>query len=98
MEKTKAVDNILALSNLYGVSGFEEEVVTYVRKNWETFGETTTDGIKNLYLNNTKKELPLTIQLDAHSDEVGFIVQAIKANGLLQFLPLGGWIPSNIAA
>lgn len=98
MEKTKAVDNILALSNLYGVSGFEEEVVTYVKKSWETFGETTTDGIKNLYLNDTKKKLPLTIQLDAHSDEVGFIVQAIKANGLLQFLPLGGWIPSNIAA
>jgi len=29
--------------------------------------------------------------LDAHSDEVGFIVQAIKPNGTIRFLTLGGW-------
>ncbi len=36
--------------------------------------------------------------LDAHSDEVGFIVQSIKSNGLINFLPLGGWIPYNASA
>ena len=37
-----------------------------------------------------------TILLDAHADEVGFIIQAIKNNGSLRFLPLGGWDAKNI--
>ncbi|MGX7023396.1 M42 family metallopeptidase [Vagococcus hydrophili] len=99
MKKEQAIENIINLSNLYGVSGFEDDVVNYVRKEWNTLGETDTDGIKNLYLNaSTKDTSKLRVQLDAHSDEVGFIVQAIKPNGLLQFLTLGGWVPSNIAA
>lgn len=39
-----------------------------------------------------------TILLDAHTDEVGFMVQNIFENGTLSFVPLGGWIPSNIPA
>lgn len=99
MKKEQAIENIVKLSNLYGVSGFEDDVVNYVRKEWNTLGETDTDGIKNLYLNAPVKDSSkLRVQLDAHSDEVGFIVQAIKPNGLLRFLTLGGWVPSNIAA
>ena len=98
MKKSDAIENIKTLSNLPGISGFEDEVVKYVRKNWDTLGKTDTDGIKNLYLETNKKKQELTVLLDAHSDEVGFIVQAIKPNGLLQFLTVGGWVPSNIAA
>ena len=29
--------------------------------------------------------------LDAHSDEVGFMVQAIKPDGTLRFIPVGSW-------
>ncbi len=36
--------------------------------------------------------------IDGHSDEVGFMIKAIKENGLMKFLPLGGWIPYNAAA
>lgn len=39
-----------------------------------------------------------TIVFDAHSDEVGFIVQAIKPNGTLRFLPLGGWVSNTVPA
>ncbi len=99
MKKQEAIKNIVHLSNLPGVSGFEDEVVTYVRESWDKLGQTDTDGIKNLYLDGVgNQESSLTVQLDAHSDEVGFIVQAIKPNGLLQFLTVGGWVPSNIAA
>lgn len=99
MKKNEAINNIKALSNLPGISGFEDEVVKYVRNEWDKIGETDTDGIKNLYLENfSGSQTGLTVQLDAHSDEVGFIVQAIKPNGLLQFLTVGGWVPSNIAA
>lgn len=36
------------------------------------------------------------MHFDAHADEVGFIVQAIAPNGLIRFLPLGGWDTRNI--
>ena len=38
------------------------------------------------------------IQLDAHSDAVGFITQAVRPNGLIKFVPLGGWVKYNIPA
>jgi putative aminopeptidase FrvX len=38
------------------------------------------------------------VQLDAHSDEVGFMVQAIRSNGTLQIIPLGSWITYNVPA
>lgn len=34
----------------------------------------------------------------AHSDEVSFIIQAIKPNGTLLFLPLGGWSAYTVPA
>ena len=34
--------------------------------------------------------------LDAHSDEVGFMVHSIKPNGTIRFLPLGGWNKSSL--
>ena len=36
--------------------------------------------------------------LDAHSDEVGFMVQSIEPNGLLKFISLGGWSNQQIPA
>ena len=32
------------------------------------------------------------VMLDAHTDEVGFMVQSITATGLLRIVPLGGWV------
>ena len=29
--------------------------------------------------------------LDAHGDEVGFMVHSIRPNGLLRFVNIGGW-------
>ena len=40
----------------------------------------------------------LTVMLDGHLDEVGFMVQFIDEKGLIKFLPIGGWIPENIPA
>lgn len=99
MKKDQAVKLITQLSDANGVSGFENEVVKIVQKATKEFGSQKTDGMKNLYIesqNNTGERY--LVQFDAHSDEVGFIIQAVQSNGLLKFLPLGGWIPSNIAA
>ncbi len=84
------------LSNAYGISGFEDEVVEVVRRH--SFGMSfETDRIKNCYVNldDSDQDLP-TIMLDGHSDEVGFMVRYIEDNGLIGFLPVGGWLSNNL--
>lgn len=90
---------IADLSNSMGVSGFEDKVVDLARNYSEGLGEIKEDSLRNLFIyrkENTGKR-PI-VQLDAHSDEVGFMVQAIRPNGCLQIIPLGSWITSNIPA
>ena len=99
MKKRQAVQLIQELSNANGVSGFETEVVRILQHATADFTIQRLDAIKNLYLEkkNNLSEGPVVL-FDAHSDEVGFMIQAIKENGLLRFLPLGGWVPNTISA
>lgn len=90
---------IQRFSNAFGVSGFEDEVVALGKEYCDDRFVTEEDHLRNLYCRqkDTKAEKPL-ILVDAHSDEVGFIIQAIKPNGTMTFLPLGGWVPDTIPA
>lgn len=87
-----ALQMIRALSDAPGASGFEDEVAKIGRRYGEGLGEIKEDFMRNLYIDRKENtgDKPV-IMLDAHSDEVGFIVQAIKPNGTLRFLQLGGW-------
>ena len=94
---------IEALSNANGISGFEDEVVNVIK---EYVGDrliVEVDHMNNMILrypseaSKDNRDKPI-IMLDAHSDEVGFIVHAIKPNGTLKFLPIGGWSTQNIPA
>lgn len=87
---------ILRLSDAFGPPGFEEAVTDVVR-NYLPAIDTTLDAMNNLYLRhpgNTGRR-PV-IQLDAHLDEVGFMVHSIRANGTIALAPLGGWVPSSV--
>ncbi|MFR7441162.1 MAG: hypothetical protein ACLUUG_07795 [Lachnospiraceae bacterium] len=85
--------------NANGTSGFEDEVVSRFVLYAEGLGEITEDRMRNLYIrrkeNNGKRPV---VQLDAHSDEVGFMVQAICPNGTLRIIQVGGWANHNIPA
>lgn len=99
MNTQKALEMIGELSNINGASGFEDDVLTVLRKYGEGLGETAEDSLRNFYLRRAENRggRPV-VQLDAHSDEVGFMVHAIKPNGTLQFITLGGWVANNIPA
>jgi len=99
MDKTKNLDLIMELSNARGVSGFEDEVLGVIRRHGEGIGEWREDAMRNLYLSRKgpKGERPL-LMLDAHTDEVGFIVRAIRPNGMLDFVALGGWVSTCVPA
>ena len=99
MDKKLALEMIAAISNAKGVSGFEDEVVEAILPYAAGLGETSVDRMRNLYIRrggNTGNR-PV-VQLDAHTDEVGFMVQAICPNGTLRIHPLGGWVSCNIPA
>ena len=99
MDKKTTLEMIAAISNANGVSGFEDDVVAAIRPYAEGLGETHMDRMRNFYIRrqgNTGSR-PV-VQLDAHSDEVGFMVQAICPNGTLRIIPLGGWVTHNIPA
>ena len=99
MDKKTTLEMIAAISNANGTSGFEDEVVAAIRPYAEGLGEITEDRMRNLYIrrkeNNGKRPV---VQLDAHSDEVGFMVQAICPNGTLRIIQIGGWVNHNIPA
>lgn len=95
----KDIEMIKKLSNANGVSGFEDDVLEVAREYAPKGTDIKEDSLRNLYLKraNHKGNLPV-VQLDAHSDEVGFMVQAIRPNGTLQFINLGAMVNSNIPA
>lgn len=97
--KEESIALIEALSNAKGAPGFEDEVVNIIK---EKYGEQFTiqeDSMRNLmiYRKNHSGNKPV-IMLDGHSDEVAFIVQSIRPNGTLKFLPLGGWVTQTVPA
>ena len=80
------------LCNARGASGFEDEVVAIAREYLKDVASFKEDSMRNLYIypDYNKGNRPQVL-LDAHSDEVGFMVQAIKPDGTLRFIPIGGW-------
>ena len=99
MDKQTTLQMIAAISNANGVSGFEDDVVAAILPYAEQVGETKVDRMRNVFIRRKENtgSRPV-VQLDAHSDEVGFMVQAICPNGTLRIIPIGGWASHNIPA
>ena len=99
MDRKEGIALIQALSDAPGAPGFEDEVVNVLRPYAEAVGTAEEDAMRNLYAHRTGNApgRPV-VQLDAHSDEVAFMIQAIRPNGTLRFLPLGNWVESGVQA
>lgn len=86
------IELIEKLCNCRGASGFEDEVLLVAREYLKDIADFEEDSMRNLYIKPkyNKGNRPVVL-LDAHSDEVGFMVQAIKPDGTLRFIPIGAW-------
>lgn len=86
------------LSNAFGPSGFEEEVVKVVQKHCEGL-DLRNDAMHNVYatMKDAKGNRPV-FMLDAHTDECGFMVQNIEDNGMLSIIMLGGFHLTSLPA
>lgn len=92
-------DTLRELCGLAGVSGREGPVRDYIRARAEAFGDCRTDALGNLIVFRKGRQRPkVPLMLDAHMDEVGFIITGITEEGYLRFAPVGGIDPAVVIA
>ena len=86
------------LTNAFGPSGFEEEVVKAVQEHCGGL-DLRNDAMYNVYatMPDAKGNRPV-FMLDAHTDECGFMVQNVEDNGLLSIITLGGFHMTSLPA
>lgn len=84
------------ISNVFGPSGYEDEAAELVRGLLPVPSQ--KDSMQNVYAPLPQNHGAPMVLLDAHLDEVGFMIQSVQSNGLLHVVPLGGWIEHNIPA
>lgn len=99
MKEQTQIDLIKQFSDAYGVPGFEQDVVRLYRDQMKPYADVKIDGMFNaLAARKQNRGNRPVVQMDAHADEVGFMVQAIRPSGLIKFVTLGGWVPTNVPA
>lgn len=85
------------LTALDGVSGFEQDVVAYLKTAFaEVADEVEIDRMGNLYATRRGASQRPRLMIAAHSDEIGAIVKSIDPQGFLRFDTLGRVLPSML--
>jgi len=82
------------LSTLIGVSGHEDDVSNFILKLIERENladKAWIDPLGNVLAIKKGTNGKNRILLDAHTDEIGFMISHIEKNGFLRFVPVGGW-------
>lgn len=79
------------LTEAFGISGYEDEVVAILKKNFENHAEVARDRIGSIIAKKVGTKENPKIMFAAHMDEIGFMVKEITKEGFIKFLPIGGW-------
>ena len=82
---------IKELTDLHGVSGFEEPVRFYIQERLKDLTEITTDNLGSIICKKQGSSEQPKIMISGHMDEIGFLVSSITKEGYLKFIPIGGW-------
>ena len=109
--KMDSIKLIKELTSAFGPPGFEDDVVAVAKKYVPEGYSSQRDSIMNFYMYKDSKTIidtsvydhasndtAPTVLIDAHSDEIGLMVHAIKPNGTIVFHNLGGWVPMSLLA
>ncbi len=82
------------LSNAFGPSGAEGEVREIIVEAIQPHvSSMQIDTLGNLMARKSGDGSPLRVMLDAHMDEVGFMITHVESSGLLRFDTVGGLDP-----
>ena len=94
--KQKAVQLLRELSEAHGCSGCEHPVRKILMSKLKE--NITTDKNGNVFCFTKGKSDSPKVMLEAHMDEVGFMVQSITEDGYLKIVALGGWWSQTLLA
>ncbi len=87
------------LCEMYGPTGFEQDVAAFIKEQTEGLCEYLPDRMGNLICRVKGNGENLTkVMISAHMDEVGFIISDIEENGTVKFILDGGINPKVMAA
>lgn len=87
----ESVELLKTLTDAIGPSGFEEEVCETLKQVVAPFvDELRVDALGNL-IATRRGTGDRTLMLDAHMDEIGFIVSFVEDGGFLRFIQTSGW-------
>ncbi|HJX16138.1 MAG TPA: hypothetical protein VJ386_10420 [Candidatus Deferrimicrobiaceae bacterium] len=90
---TDSHDLLERLCDLPGVAGFEGLVREAIAGIVKPFvDEMRVDTLGNL-IAERRGSSGFKLMLDAHMEEIGFMVQHIDEKGFVSFTPIGGWDP-----
>ncbi|MBQ7581159.1 MAG: M42 family peptidase [Clostridia bacterium] len=95
------IDVLKELCLLNGISGREDAVREYIISKIKSFDDCKyyVDNLGNLIVEKKgKKRAKNKVMLDAHMDEVGFMITDIDPDGFLKFSCVGGIDPSVLPA
>jgi len=86
------------LTEIQSCSGSEDKIRQYIKETIEMYcDKVEVDILGNLYCfmngNAQRQDAKLNIMLDAHMDEIGFMVRFIDKNGFIRFSQVGGQNP-----
>ena len=87
--KTMAQRLLQKLTEAHGAPGHEEEV-RQIFKN-EAPGPWEHDRRGGIYCVKQGSAAEPRVLVAGHMDEVGWMVQSLRTDGLIRFAPLGGW-------
>ena len=91
------ISDLEVLSNAIGVSGFESDVRGLISERVEGLvDDLKVDGLGNLLVTKEGSGEGPRLLLDAHMDEVGFIVSHVDDKGFIRFECIGGWDSRNL--
>lgn len=87
----KRIDLVKTLCEAFGPAGFEEEVRELIREKVTPLADRIEEDTMGNLTAWRKGKSERIVMLDAHTDEVGFIVSHVDEKGFVRFAPLGGW-------
>jgi putative aminopeptidase FrvX len=95
-EEVKTIKNLLEkLSNAHGISGYEGDVRTIIKKEVEScVDEVKIDAFGNLIA--IKKGESPSVMIAAHMDEIGLMAKYVDDEGFVRFAKVGGWFDQTL--
>ncbi len=91
MNEDRTFELLKEITDVAGVSGYEDEVRKVIKKHLKDITEIEYDNLGSIICKKVGKSERPKIMLAGHTDEIGFMVRFITDDGFIKFSTLGGW-------